>query len=136
MDTYLLQSSCIRYWLCVRLIVFGLSKVSVMNKVNIYGGLGNQMFQYAFVHMLKSNGLSTRISIRDFFLYNHHNGFELTRAFDINLNYSDRFKLKLLEAGSFLWGYSVIKRILAISFSLYSKLFEDFFSYFFLCKVM
>ncbi|MDR7131770.1 hypothetical protein J2X69_004135 [Algoriphagus sp. 4150] len=98
-----------------------------MNKVNIYGGLGNQMFQYAFVNMLISKGIPARISMRDFFLYNHHNGFELTHAFDINLSFSDRIKLKLLVSGSSLWSYSVVKKVLAILFSSYSRLFENSF---------
>jgi len=98
-----------------------------MNKVNIYGGLGNQMFQYSFMNMLHSKGLPSRISVRDFFLYNHHNGFELDRAFDIELTPLDRFKLRLLETGSFMWNNSLVNKVLAILFSLYSKLFENAF---------
>lgn len=95
-----------------------------MNKVNIYGGLGNQMFQFSFMNMLDSKGFPSRISVRDFFLYNHHNGFELDRAFDIELAPLDRFKLKLLEAGSFLWANWLVNKVLALSFTVYSKFFE------------
>lgn len=58
-----------------------------MNKVAVYGGLGNQMFQYAFCESLKKHGKSSRISFSSFFYFNHHNGFALTNAFNIKLQF-------------------------------------------------
>lgn len=54
-----------------------------MNKVKIYGGLGNQMFQYALCIALNQKGNKTRISFSDFLFEYHHNGFNLSRAFKL-----------------------------------------------------
>jgi hypothetical protein len=64
-----------------------------MNRVSIYGGLGNQMFQYALCASLNKKGKKTRILFSNFFYYNHHNGFNLCRAFKIKLP----FPLNLLN---------------------------------------
>jgi hypothetical protein len=95
-----------------------------MNKVNIYGGLGNQMFQYALSCVLVSRGSSSKISFRDFFFYNHHNGFELSRAFYLDLGFMDKLKLKILKSGSSIWRISIVKKVMYYSFQLYSYLFE------------
>lgn len=54
-----------------------------MNKVKIYGGLGNQMFQYALCVALNTKGIKSRISFSDFLYQYHHNGFNLSRAFKL-----------------------------------------------------
>lgn len=64
-----------------------------MNKVSIYGGLGNQMFQYALCVALNHRGKKTRISFSDFLYYYPHYGFNLGRAFKIKLP----FPLNLLN---------------------------------------
>lgn len=56
-----------------------------MNKVSIYGGLGNQMFQYAFCIAMNQKDNKTGISFSNFLFYNHHTGFNLTKAFKIDL---------------------------------------------------
>lgn len=51
---------------------------------NIIGGLGNQMFQYAFGRMLSlSLGVPLKLDVSDFTGYTRHNGFELDRLFNI-----------------------------------------------------
>ena len=64
-----------------------------MNRVSIYGGLGNQMFQYAFCLALNNKGKKTRILISHYLYYSHHNGFNLRKAFKINMS----FPLNLLN---------------------------------------
>ncbi len=56
-----------------------------MNSVSIYGGLGNQMFQYAFYNALKSKGKKSSLSFSSYLYYGHHNGIDLFRAFKIKL---------------------------------------------------
>jgi hypothetical protein len=56
-----------------------------MNKVSIYGGLGNQMFQYAFCRALNKHGKKARLSFSTYLYFYHHNGFNLAKAFRIPL---------------------------------------------------
>jgi len=72
------------------------------NKISLYGGLGNQMFQYALYLFLKSNGIKSRISISSFLIQDHHNGFDLARAFKVQLSIKNRILFLLLEHGNFL----------------------------------
>jgi len=64
-----------------------------MNKVSIYGGLGNQMFQYALSIALNQKGKKTQISFSKFLYEYHHNGFNLGQAFNLKLP----FPLNLLN---------------------------------------
>ena len=52
--------------------------------VKIIGGLGNQMFQYAFYRYLKLKGYNARIDISAFRNYQLHYGFELQRIFKLD----------------------------------------------------
>lgn len=52
--------------------------------VNIIGGLGNQMFQYAFYKALLAKGIEAKVDISGFKDYKVHNGYELERIFNIN----------------------------------------------------
>lgn len=52
--------------------------------VKVIGGLGNQMFQYAFFYSLIDRGLSAKLDISDFDKYTLHNGFELNNIFSIS----------------------------------------------------
>tara|TARA_B100001093_G_C26768355_1_gene988930 strand:+ start:79 stop:981 length:903 start_codon:yes stop_codon:yes gene_type:complete len=56
-----------------------------MNVINVKGGLGNQMFQYAFFlsHLIKNE--ETKLEITNFQDYYSHNGLELCAVFGINL---------------------------------------------------
>ena len=56
-----------------------------MNKVLIYGGLGNQMFQYALNIALNEKGNKSSILFTNFFYNQHHNGFNLSTAFKLKL---------------------------------------------------
>lgn len=59
----------------------------------MYGGLGNQMFQYAFFTALNACGTKNRLSFSGYLYYKHHNGFDLCRAFNLVLP----VQLKLLN---------------------------------------
>lgn len=62
-----------------------------MNIVRVLGGLGNQMFQYAFYLSLREKGLDVLMDISDFTGYDLHNGFELEKIFNVKLDLaSDR----------------------------------------------
>jgi Glycosyl transferase family 11 len=74
-----------------------------MNKVLIYGGLGNQMFQYALCIALNKKGIKTRISFLNFLVTYHHNGFNLGRAFKLKLPFPLNFFNFFLQKGEFLY---------------------------------
>ena len=63
-----------------------------MKIVNIIGGLGNQMFQYALAIALRQKNPeeSVFIDISHFHGYHLHSGFELQRIFDIQLPIAKR----------------------------------------------
>lgn len=51
--------------------------------VKILGGLGNQMFQYAFYKYLKSKYENVKLDLSFFDNYKLHNGFELKKIFNV-----------------------------------------------------
>ena len=52
--------------------------------VRINGGLGNQMFQYAFLEYIKKNNEEVYADIDAYKFHSHHNGYELKRVFNID----------------------------------------------------
>ncbi len=54
-----------------------------MRLIKITGGLGNQLFVYAFYIAMKSRFPNTRIDLSDMVHYNVHNGYELNRVFGL-----------------------------------------------------
>lgn len=83
-----------------------------MNRVSIYGGLGNQMFQYAFSEALNHQGKKTRISFSNFLYYNHHSGFGLCKAFKIQLPFPLNLINFILLKGGFLYKNKIVAFIL------------------------
>ena len=74
-----------------------------MNKVAIYGGLGNQMFQYALCVALNHRGKKSRISFSSYLISYHHDGFNLCNAFKIRLRFPYYFLNTFLIHGTFLY---------------------------------
>lgn len=70
--------------------------------VKIIGGLGNQMFQYAYAKALEQKGYNVKIDISAFNTYNLHGGYQLNK-YNIDLQYSTEeenrkfYKNKLLS---------------------------------------
>ena len=69
--------------------------------VNFIGGLGNQMFQYAFYKSLEQCFENVKADISGFKNYKLHNGFELEDIFDIKINHSTNFENLKLGGGHF-----------------------------------
>ncbi|MEB2782621.1 alpha-1,2-fucosyltransferase [Algoriphagus sp. C2-6-M1] len=92
-----------------------------MNKVSIYGGLGNQMFQFALAIVLDVEGIPTKISIRNFFVYNHHQGFELSKVFSVPLRPIDKVKIFLLEWGAPVWKLKLVRWFMSRFINIYNK---------------
>jgi hypothetical protein len=74
-----------------------------MNKIAIYGGLGNQMFQYALFLSFKNRGKKVGLSLSDFFYQHHHNGFNLHIAFDLPLSITAQLTGDILKNGEFIY---------------------------------
>jgi len=78
-----------------------------MNIVKIIGGLGNQMFQYAFFLTLDKKNNSTKLDISTFSKYALHQGLELQTVFGIELNkklaLEDEFKSLIDNKRFFKW---------------------------------
>lgn len=55
-----------------------------MHKILLSGGLGNQMFQYAFYLSMKERGVQCKIDTTLYDLVKMHNGFEISHAFGID----------------------------------------------------
>lgn len=58
-----------------------------MKIVRIIGGLGNQMFQYAFFLSLQNKGFNTKIDISGYANYSLHYGLELEKVFRLELKH-------------------------------------------------
>lgn len=70
------------------------------------GGLGNQMFQYAFYRCLQLENKDVALDLSEFKNYSLHNGFELTKIFSININepdYSLVDEIKKAAASTSIW---------------------------------
>lgn len=64
--------------------------------VRIVGGLGNQMFQYAYAKALQQNGFEVQLDLSKFKTYKLHGGYHLDK-FNIDLDIADNFSILLAK---------------------------------------
>lgn len=98
-----------------------------MKVVKILGGLGNQMFQYAFYLALANKFNSVKIDVSDFKNYELHNGLELENVFGIKLQKASRFIIQLLDPSYRAWSYRKLRRLLNLKNTLVVE--QNFFSF-------
>lgn len=87
-----------------------------MNKVAIYGGLGNQMFQYALCIALNQKGVKSRILFTHYLYSFYHTGFNLGNVFSIKFDLPSLILNWILVHGEFFYKNRIsgffLKRIL------------------------
>jgi len=105
-----------------------------MKVVKFLGGLGNQLFQYAFLLALQQKFKTVRADLRHFEGYLLHNGFELETIFNITLTQLSAFETNIYTTDNNKWLWRKLRRLYKAkniiheeaSFFSYSKeIFED-----------
>ena len=66
--------------------------------VHLEGGLGNQMFQYAFYLNCKSRGVTAKLDISKYETQYPHNGYELEKVFSIGEKYCSAIEKSVIKA--------------------------------------
>lgn len=79
--------------------------------VRFLGGLGNQMFQYAFLLSLKQHFAKVKADLTGFETYELHQGFELKKVFDIDLEPASSLELRVYSSESRDWLTRKLRRI-------------------------
>lgn len=69
--------------------------------VKIMGGLGNQMFQYAYAKALQEKGCDVKIDISTFETYKLHGGYQLDK-YNTNINIASKFEIGQFYKNDFL----------------------------------
>lgn len=71
-----------------------------MKLIRLTGGLGNQMFIYAFYLAMKKRFPSIRLDMSEIVVYKLHNGYELKRIFNIG---ADEFRINKVLKKFLVW---------------------------------
>src|SRR3546814_4721131 len=82
-----------------------------MKIVKFLGGLGNQMFQYAFYMYLKQHFRKVKADLTGFTSYPLHNGFELDQVFGIRLRQASPFEIRLYTPERKDWATRKLRRL-------------------------
>lgn len=93
-----------------------------MKIVKIWGGLGNQMFQYALYLKLCEIYSDVKLDITAFRTYALHNGFELERVFEIEKNYANKEEINLVSR--FIPNYQLSRIVRKILKNKKTEIFE------------
>lgn len=95
--------------------------------IRFIGGLGNQLFQYAFYKQLEVNypQEEIKVDITEFKNYALHNGFELERVFNLTLNKANQKEIIKVKSGRSF--FAKVKRKLVGYKS--THIFQDKFDY-------
>jgi hypothetical protein len=83
-----------------------------MKIVKILGGLGNQMFQYAFYLSMANRFKHVKADINHFESYDLHNGFEIEKVFGVKVNKASSFLVKIFDKENSEWKYRKLRRII------------------------
>lgn len=58
--------------------------------VRFEGGLGNQLFQYAFLEYLKLNNSDVYADVSDYVIHRYHNGYEIEKVFGCEIRKAEK----------------------------------------------
>ncbi|MDR3654052.1 MAG: alpha-1,2-fucosyltransferase [Paludibacter sp.] len=97
--------------------------------IPVKGGLGNQMFFYAFSLSLKANGLNPKFIWYEYIFTKQHNGVELINAFDIKFDKWTNLKISIYCKLNNILYFSKIKqgigRIIRLKYSFYKRVEQN-----------
>lgn len=91
-----------------------------MKIVKFLGGLGNQMFQYAFYRSLQQQ-FKVKADLSGFKDYSLHHGFELTKVFGIPVVQASAFELRLYQAEARDWLTRKLRRLYGTKGAAYNE---------------
>jgi hypothetical protein len=92
-----------------------------MKVVKFLGGLGNQMFQYAFYLSLEQNFSNVKADLNGFKKYNLHQGFELENVFDIQLKRISALESWLYDNENRSFILRKMRRVLGTKYAYYPE---------------
>lgn len=111
--------------------------------VKIIGGLGNQMFQYAYAKALENKGLEVKIDISAFETYKLHGGYQLDKyTIDLDVTtkdendkfYSNSNVLKILKKFRIDFSKKIIEKNLLFDNDLLSVKYDSYIEGYFQCE--
>lgn len=96
-----------------------------MKIIKAYGGLGNQMFQYAFYKYLSLYNNDVKFDIRDYKIHNYHQGFELKEIFNVDFVEPTKSEIKKLAVSQESLIVRGLFRMFGLRISRTSEIFEQ-----------
>lgn len=84
-----------------------------MKIIKFLGGLGNQLFQYAFFRTIQQRfpKANVKADLSEFSTYRLHNGYELERIFGVKLPEISAFERKLFDQHDRRWFWRKLRRL-------------------------
>jgi len=82
-----------------------------MKIVKFLGGLGNQMFQYAFYQFLKQHFRKVKVDLGGFDSYHLRNGYELDDVLGIRLQQASPFHIRIYTPEKRDWATRKFRRL-------------------------